>query len=287
MDLDYSTPGVVNVSMKGMIEEAIVAYELDGVTSTPAAINLFKVSTVSVPLDDQRRGKFHSTVQLLLYIAKRARPDILTAISFLTTRVTIATDEDEGKLIRVLKYLKGTKDLCLVISGSDGMLISAYIDASFAVHGDGKGNTGVVIFTGKGAVYSKANKQKLVARSSTEAELIGVSDGLVQVLWTKMFLEAQGYSPGPAKLYQDNKSTIILAEKEKLTSYRTRHVSERNFFIKDRIESKDVELKYMATEAMVADFFTKPLQGSLFIKFRDIIMNHGVEIAGVCCAESR
>ncbi len=67
-----------------------------------------------------------------------------------------------SKLIRVLKYLNGTRDLCLVIWGSDGILISSFIDASFTIHIDGNGNTGVVIFVGRGAVYSKSSKQKLV-----------------------------------------------------------------------------------------------------------------------------
>ena len=44
------------------------------------------------------------------------------------------------------------------------------------------------------------------------------------------------------------------------------------FCIKDLVDSKEVEVEYCLTERMVADFFTKPLQGALFLKFRDIIM---------------
>ena len=93
------------------------------------------------------------------------------------------------KLVRVMKYLQGTKDLTLCIEGSDGMQLRVSIDASFHTHPDGKGHTGVVVLVGKGAVYCRSSKQKMVARSSTEAELIGLTDGLVQVLWARNFLQ--------------------------------------------------------------------------------------------------
>lgn len=119
MDLDYSIPGVVKVSMKAMVEEAIEIYGAQGTAKTPATSNLFRVSPNSPKLSDQDREKFHSMVQRLFYISKRARPDILTAVSFLTTRVSSPTEEDNNKLIRVLRYLDGTKELAIIISGSD------------------------------------------------------------------------------------------------------------------------------------------------------------------------
>ncbi len=62
----------------------------------------------------------------------------------------------------------------------------------------------------------------------------------------------------PAIVYQDNKSTIMLAEKGRSTNGRTRHVSIRYFFVKDRIESQEIKLSYIGTESMIADIFTKP-----------------------------
>ena len=287
MDLDYSSPGFVKVSMRSMVEEAIDLYAVSGSAKTPATNNLFRVSPDSTKLIDMEREKFHSMVQRLLYIAKRARPDILTAVSFLTTRVSCPTQEDNNKLMRVLRYLNGTKDLALHLSGSDGMVISAFIDSSFAVHLDGKGHSGSVITVGRGAVHCRSRKQKLVAKSSTEAELVGLAEELSQVIWTRNFLEAQGYKMGAAQVFQDNRSTIMLAEKGRSTSGRTRHVSIRYFFVKDRIESEEIKLGYLGTESMVADFFTKPLQGAQFQKLRDAVLGGDVDvIAGVCWASS-
>jgi hypothetical protein len=283
MDLDYSIPGVCSISMKSLIEEAIDSYHVDGSAKTPAAQYLFQVSESAELLGMREREDFHSTVQRLLYISKRARPDILTAISFLTTRVTRPTIEDQKKLIRVLQYLRGSKDLTLQVSGGDGMFITSFIDSSFGVHPDGKGHTGTVITVGTGAIYCKSGKQKLVAKSSTEAELIGLSDSLSQVLWTRNFLMSQGHPMQPAVIAQDNKSTIALAEKGRSTSGRTRHVSIRYFFVKDRIDSREIEIKYVPSESMIADFFTKPLQGALFVRLRDAILKCDMRsIAGVC-----
>ena len=75
-------------------------------------------------------------------------------------------------------------------------------------------------------------------------------------------------------VYQDNKSTILLAENGKASSgRRTRHINIRYFFVKDRIASGEVKIEHCPTQEMMADFFTKPLQGGLFIKMRDGIMN--------------
>lgn len=76
--------------------------------------------------------------------------------------------------------------------------------------------------------------------------------------------------------YQDNKSTIFLAEKGKPTSSRSRHINVRYFFVKDRIEAKEVKLVYLATEKMISDFFSKPLQGKQFLFLRDLILGKQV-----------
>ncbi|KAI2496759.1 Reverse transcriptase (RNA-dependent DNA polymerase) [Fragilaria crotonensis] len=127
---------------------------------------------------------------------------------------------------------------------------------------------------GKGAIYGTSTRQKINTKSSTEAELVGVNDILPQALWTRYFLEAQGYAVNESIVYQDNKSTILLAENGKASSgKRTRHINIRYFFIKDRVASGEVKIEHCPTNEMVGDFFTKPLQGMQFMKFRDEIMN--------------
>jgi hypothetical protein len=65
------------------------------------------------------------------------------------------------------------------------MLIAILIDASYSAHMDKMSHTGCVIALGKGAIYSMSSTQKLNTLSSTEAELVAVTEASYQVLWTK------------------------------------------------------------------------------------------------------
>ena len=127
---------------------------------------------------------------------------------------------------------------------------------------------------GDGSAYSASLKQKLVARSSTESELIGVHDVLPNVLWTRNFLKEQGVDIESNTVYQDNTSTIQLEKNGRMSSSkRTKHIDLRYFHITDRCKSGDIDIAYCPTDQMRADYFTKPLQGNLFRIMRDIIMN--------------
>jgi len=95
-----------------------------------------------------------------------------------------------------------------------------------------------------------------------------------QVLWTRHFLAAQGEYLPTTTIYQDNKSTILLAENGKTSSSkRTRHLNVRYYFITDQIKKGQVKVAFCPTQDMVADFFTKPLQGNLFVLMRKRILN--------------
>ena len=91
-------------------------------------------------------------------------------------------------------------------------MIQWWVDASFATHPNCHSHTGATLSFGKGSVYSMSSKQKLNTRSSTEAELVGINDVLSMILWTRLFLEAQGYQVTNNVLHQDNESTIKLAQ---------------------------------------------------------------------------
>jgi hypothetical protein len=126
---------------------------------------------------------------------------------------------------------------------------------------------------GDGAVQSISRKQKLNIRNSTESELVGVDDVSVMIIWTKLFLEEQGYNINSNILYQDNKSAILLETNGKKSSgKRARALNIRNFFLTDQVEKGNVTIVYCPTDDMVGDFHTKPLQGEKFGKFQNAIL---------------
>ena len=174
---------------------------------------------------------------------------------------------------RVLCYLKATINMPLTISIDNLSITKSWVDASYACHPDMRSHTGGAIMMGKGVVYTKSSKQKINTKSSTEAEVVGASDFLSQTIWTKLFIEAQGYRQITSEYFQDSLSAMQMEENGRASAgQRSRHINVRYFFLKDRVASGDIVLLHCPTLDMIADFFTKPLQGKLFRRFRDVIM---------------
>jgi hypothetical protein len=87
--------------------------------------------------------------------------------------------------------------------------------------------------------------------------------------WTRYFIEGQGYGVEASILNQDNLSAILLEKNGRASSSkRTKHINVRYFFIKDRIASDEITVKHCPATEMLADHFTKPLQGTMFRTFR-------------------
>lgn len=101
-----------------------------------------------------------------------------------------------------------------------------------------------------------------------------MGDAIAQVLWMQYFIQNQGYKIGPSIIYQGNKSAIRLETNGKGSMSKcTKHMKEWYFFIKDKVESGEVDLKYCPKEEMWADVLTKPLQWTKYKKFRGKLMN--------------
>jgi len=130
----------------------------------------------------------------------------------------------------------------------------------------------MLITLGAGPIEVKSTRQKLNTKSSSEAELVACSDMASQVIWTKNFLESQGIK-ATTKIYQDNMSSINLETRGVNSSDRTKHVSIRYFWLKDRVDSGDLEIVFKPTDEMLADLLTKPIHGKRFVQLRNRLMN--------------
>ena len=165
--------------------------------------------------------------------------------------------------------------MVLMLRASDDGIVRWWIDAFYEVHEDMIGHAGATLSLRKGAIYSGSWTQRLVSRSPTENELIGVYDVLPQVLWTKHFLEEQGCLDTTTVVYQDNTSSILLERNSRISSSkRTKHIHICYFYVTEQVQSKAIHITHCPTQEMVADFFTKPLQGSLFTKMRNYVIGN-------------
>ena len=163
MTLRYKVDGTLDVVMDDHVEDFIASCpqidENPGVVATPAAKNLFNVDSESENLSAELKEAFHSCVAKGLFIGKRARPDIQMPIAVLSSRVTNPNKNDLQKLIRIAKYLRGTKKLCLTLGIDKISVLKWMVDASYAVHDDFKSHTGGCLMWGRGSPISMSQKQ--------------------------------------------------------------------------------------------------------------------------------
>jgi hypothetical protein len=98
----------------------------------------------------------------------------------------------------------------LILKADSLDIVKWWVDVSYATHGNCKGHTGATMSMGTGSITGISKKQKINTRSSTESELVGVHDVAPHMLWTRYFIEAQGYKLKESILHQDNMSAMLL-----------------------------------------------------------------------------
>lgn len=238
---------------------------------TPTAMNFLKVNKQSEPCQKAEKEEYARTVAKILWLANQSRPDLKFATSLLCSRVSDTRIEDLKKMKRVLEYIKGTLHLGLRYRREE-IILTCHADASYLTHDDMKGQSGVIVCLGNSVVEATSVKQKLTAQSSTEAELIALSEAVNTTLWTRSMLEEMGFAQQQTIIYQDNQSALCMAESGKLTK-RSKHIGMRFYNIKDHIESKEIQLKHISTKKMIADMLTKPLSAAEFQVNRDKVMS--------------
>jgi hypothetical protein len=104
--------------------------------------------------------------------------------------------------------------------------------------------------------------------SSTEAELVALTDLALQVKWLKnLLIQDLQLRFKATQLLCDNKSTITLA-KDPISSDRTKHIEVRHRKVQELVESREIEITWVPTDEQRADIFTKPLPQPAFTKFK-------------------
>jgi hypothetical protein len=206
----------------------------------------------------------------------RTRYDIQKEVVFLSGKMSLPTTGDMDKGIKVLQYLKGTPTLGPRYHTTEGPILYVYVDASYAVHHDGRSQTGCSFHIGRHSApfYVKAGKQtECVSIGSMEAEYVALSQAARKLLEFRYLLEDIGFpQQSPTVIFEDNMSAINLAVAPHITR-KSRHIHTRHHFIRDLIHQKLAVIRHLATEDMLADFYTKPYGPKQFCNVRKLIFN--------------
>ena len=206
-------------------------------------------------------NKYQRKIGSLLFAAVTTRPDIAFATSRLARFLTNPGQEHHDAADRVLLYLSSTKQKALQLGGGDHLQIAS--DASFADNTlDRKSSQGFAIKLFNGLIAWRANKQDTVTTSTTEAELLALSQVAKEAIYISRLLEELGIKlPSSTIAIQcDNKQTIRLVTEEvsKLQT-KLRHVDIHNHWLRQEVSAGTITVEYARSDEMIADGLTKVL----------------------------
>ena len=180
------------------LEEVLIAFNKGepkgGGTKTSASPdNLFKVDKDCENLPHSKTVQFHKLVAKTLYATKQSRPDTCTSVVFLTTRSREPDLDDWDNMVHMMRYIRCTRTLPLILSDNGSGILKWWVDASFDVHPNTRGNSGGGLSLVLGFRIVSSTKQRINTRSSTLTELVGTYDFMLVICWIRYFMKSQRY----------------------------------------------------------------------------------------------
>jgi hypothetical protein len=213
---------------------------------------------------------YQSIVGALLYAAVNTRPDIAYTVGMLGRAMARPSPALHAAAERVVQYLHRHRAIGLRYSRSTAELYGMS-DADWATR---HSTSGHVYMYCRAAISWASRKQKSVALSSCEAEIVAASDAAKEAAYLTAFLDELGRSSEqPLKLHVDNQAARNLAYNPEHHE-RTKHIDRRHFYVRELVEDGRIVVPFVRSADNIADFFTKPLPSKTFFKFRDIIMGY-------------
>ncbi|KAK6140717.1 hypothetical protein DH2020_025535 [Rehmannia glutinosa] len=202
---------------------------------------------------------YRSTVGNLQYLTM-TRPDITNVVHKLSQFLHAPTENHWVACKKVLRYLKGSRFLGIKFTSSPHMNLEAYVDADWASScDDRKSIGGYCVFLGPNLLTWCSKKHQVVARSSTEAEYRSMAVATTDLVWIQaLFAELGLHLESPAVLWCDNSSAISLASNP-VFHQRTKHIEIDIHFIREKVQNKVVDVRFIPSESQIADRLTKPL----------------------------
>ena len=219
----------------------------------------------------------YQTIVGELLFATFIRVDILKEVIFLSTRNHRPCDRARRACRQVIAYLKLNSSRP-VNFGSRDLTLHAYPDAAYAVHSDGFSHSGLFITLGPngGPIYVRSKKQKMITKSSSEAELIAASSIVDAAKFlSKIMLELKMIKKIHFVLMEDNTSTIFILKNGEGVGGKAKHFLTRYQEITDLVSSGMITLRHCPTEDMIADYLTKGMIGPEFARQAVRAMYHG------------
>ena len=230
------------------------------------------------------QAKFSSNVGALLFLARCTMPTIAYAVGVLGRFTKFSGPAHWAEMNHLLQHIFTVRTMGLRYSNDDpdsvimtehlmnwnmysedGFFV-AYTDSDFAGCPDTSRSTSGYIITWMGAAISwSSSLQACVTLSAAEAELVALTKGAQDVIWTRRLMTQMGHdcSQTSSKIYCDNVATLSLLKNRQFHA-RTKHIELRNNFTREQTDKGELNPVYIATQYNLADCFTKPVKLQVF-----------------------
>ena len=216
--------------------------------------------------------EYQAIIGCLTYAAVATRPDLSAAVGVLSQFMSNPGPEHWIGVKRILRYVKGTIDYGLKFNAlnANNIELQGYLDTDWEGDITSRKSTSGCSFQLIGGIISwRSKRQNIVALSSTEAEYIALTLASQEAIWLRRLLSSIGFKQSTATaLHEDNQRALELS-RNPIHHARTKHIDIRYHFIREAVESKEVELMYCPTNLMIADIFTKGLAKQRFNELRE------------------
>lgn len=228
----------------------------------PVSTPMLKGAEISTSgkVDQAPKFPYRQAVGALMYLMLGTRPDLAYSVGFISRTLENPTQEDVVRVKRVFRYIAGTLDLGIVYrSNVDKGLLDVYSDADFGgCTTTGRSTSGVIVRYSGGAISWMSQRQAVVATSTTEAEIIAANEGAKEAIWLSRLFRGIIKLKDVPIIQVDNSAAVRLAQNPEFHR-RTKHISIKHFFIREKVTEGKLDVQQISTEHQVADIMTKPL----------------------------
>jgi len=234
--------------------------------STPVDTNPKVVAANGAPVSDPT--DFRSLAGALQYLTF-TRPDISYAVQQVCLHMHDPREPHLASLKRILRYVRGTLHLGLLLRPSSSTDLQVYTDADWAGCPDTRKSTsGYAVFLGDNLVSWSSKRQNTMSRSSAEAEYRAVANGVAEASWLRQLLQ-ELHAPlrRTTLVYRDNISVVYMSSNP-VQHQRTKNIEIDLHFVREWVAVGDLKVLHVPTSSQFADIFTKGLPSSVFTEFR-------------------
>lgn len=270
------TTGEMTFLQQGLIDKVLRVTNMEACNAKPTPAATTPLGTDANGQRCQQSWDYASVIGMLMYLTSNSRPDIQYAVHQCARFTHNPRASHEQAVLRICRYLKGTKDKGLVFKPSAELTLDCYVDADFAglwkVENDQdpvcvKSRTGYVLMLGGCPLTWASRLQSEIALSTTEAEYIALSTAMRDLLPTRALLKEIGdqmqlsycnKSTILSKVWEDNNGAIRLAEASNKVTLRTKHIAVKYHFFREHL-SDEIQVQKVDTTNQIADIFTKGL----------------------------